>query len=112
MLSNINIANSMSVEQMYKSCLKYKNNSFEISSPSTHTCLAYMSGTMQTLDASCRAQKAAFGKGSFYLANTKDITVDQFIMSFLKYAEKEVSEWNVWVAGSLISWASKDFPCT
>jgi len=43
----------MTVEDMYKKCLEYKNNSFKISSPNTHKCLAYMTGTKDTLESSC-----------------------------------------------------------
>ena len=111
MFSFSNIGNSTSVEDMYKKCLEYKNNSFKVSSPSSHTCLAYMKGAMDTLEASCMAQKLMFRKGNDYLANTKNASIEQFIMSFIKYAEKQVSEWNLGVGYTIMSWASKDFPC-
>ena len=111
MFTSLNNAKAANVERLYKDCLSYKNNSFEPDNNDQFACFMFMKALKQSVEYSCFVQKEFKGKLKKMYADTNKISTNQFIMSFLNWAEDNPKNWKLTAAWTVQSWAGKDYPC-
>ena len=107
-----NKAFSYESEYIYKNCLSYKNNSFELQNEKHLICHTYIKGIKDTLETLCFVRKLTDreNKLNYYFVEWGS-SITGLINAFINYTEKNPQNMKEETTIGIVDWAAKTFPC-